>query len=111
MWIHRRRRREVRLVSRVLHWTSIWLSAGVQSLTRPRTSPRRTIATSQLLYMRFHLFFPYKDFNYMVSDGDADTGTSEQGLKIGTLFVDRKSPCPRSTSHPRSTTRLRNPGT
>ena len=29
-------------------------------------SPRRTIATAQMLYMRFHLFFPYKDFNYMV---------------------------------------------
>lgn len=29
-------------------------------------SPRRTIATSQTLYMRFHLFFPYKDFNYAV---------------------------------------------
>ncbi|WVO13237.1 hypothetical protein L204_100850 [Cryptococcus depauperatus] len=27
--------------------------------------PRRTIATAQTLYMRFHLFFPYKDFNYM----------------------------------------------
>ncbi|OCF32289.1 CTD kinase subunit beta [Kwoniella heveanensis BCC8398] len=27
--------------------------------------PRRTIATAQTLYMRFHLFFPYKDFNYL----------------------------------------------
>ncbi|WVQ74532.1 hypothetical protein IAR50_004133 [Cryptococcus sp. DSM 104548] len=27
--------------------------------------PRRTIATAQQLYMRFHLFFPYKDFNYI----------------------------------------------
>ncbi|KAK1927445.1 cyclin-like protein [Papiliotrema laurentii] len=27
--------------------------------------PRRTIATAQSLYMRFHLFFPYKDFNYV----------------------------------------------
>ncbi|WRT65613.1 uncharacterized protein IL334_002558 [Kwoniella shivajii] len=27
--------------------------------------PRRTIATAQTLYMRFHLFFPYKDFNYV----------------------------------------------
>ncbi|ORX33632.1 cyclin-like protein [Kockovaella imperatae] len=26
--------------------------------------PRRTIATAQTLYMRFHLFFPYKDFAY-----------------------------------------------
>ncbi|WVQ78735.1 hypothetical protein IAT38_000822 [Cryptococcus sp. DSM 104549] len=26
--------------------------------------PRKTIATAQTLYMRFHLFFPYKDFNY-----------------------------------------------
>lgn len=30
-------------------------------------SPRRTIATAQTLYMRFHLFFPYADFNYVVS--------------------------------------------
>jgi CTD kinase subunit beta len=29
--------------------------------------PRRTIATSQSLYHRFHLFFPRKDFNYVVS--------------------------------------------
>lgn len=29
-------------------------------------SPRKTIATAQTLYMRFHLFFPYKDFNYTV---------------------------------------------
>lgn len=29
-------------------------------------SPRGTIATAQMLYIRFHLFFPYKDFNYMV---------------------------------------------
>lgn len=27
--------------------------------------PRRTIATAQTLYMRFHLFFPYKDFSYI----------------------------------------------
>ncbi|WWC60208.1 uncharacterized protein I303_102774 [Kwoniella dejecticola CBS 10117] len=27
--------------------------------------PRKTIATAQTLYMRFHLFFPYKDFNYV----------------------------------------------
>ncbi|KAF5369429.1 hypothetical protein D9758_002796 [Tetrapyrgos nigripes] len=27
--------------------------------------PRRTIATSQSLYHRFHLFFPRKDFNYI----------------------------------------------
>ena len=29
-------------------------------------SPRRTIATAQNLYHRFHLFFPRKDFNYHV---------------------------------------------
>ena len=27
-------------------------------------SPRKTIATAQTLYIRFHLFFPYKDFSY-----------------------------------------------
>lgn len=31
------------------------------------SSPRKTIATAQTLYMRFHLFFPYQDFNYLVS--------------------------------------------
>jgi hypothetical protein len=31
--------------------------------------------------MRFHLFFPYKDFNYMVSDGDADTGNLRASAK------------------------------
>lgn len=34
--------------------------------TTDDTSPRRTIATAQTLYMRFHLFFPYKDFSYIV---------------------------------------------
>lgn len=29
-------------------------------------SPRRTVATAQSLYHRFHLFFPLKDFNYIV---------------------------------------------
>ncbi|KAK4687398.1 CTD kinase subunit beta, partial [Tremellales sp. Uapishka_1] len=27
--------------------------------------PRRTMATAQSLYMRFHLFFPYKEFNHV----------------------------------------------
>ncbi|KAL1410333.1 RNA polymerase II C-terminal domain kinase beta subunit [Vanrija albida] len=27
--------------------------------------PRRTIATAQTLYLRFHLFFPYADFHYV----------------------------------------------
>ncbi|EIW66801.1 hypothetical protein TREMEDRAFT_34483 [Tremella mesenterica DSM 1558] len=27
--------------------------------------PRKTISTAQTLYMRFHLFFPYKDFNHI----------------------------------------------
>lgn len=29
-------------------------------------SPRRTIATAEALYHRFHLFFPRKDFQYYV---------------------------------------------
>ncbi|KAI0043185.1 hypothetical protein FA95DRAFT_440387 [Auriscalpium vulgare] len=29
--------------------------------------PRKTIATAQNLYHRFHLFFPRKDFSYHVS--------------------------------------------
>ena len=29
-------------------------------------SPRKTVATAQNLYHRFHLFFPRKDFGYQV---------------------------------------------
>jgi len=29
-----------------------------------KDSPRKTLATAQNLYHRFHLFFPRKDFNY-----------------------------------------------
>ena len=32
----------------------------------PLDSPRKTIATAQNLYHRFHLFFPRKDFGYQV---------------------------------------------
>ena len=32
----------------------------------PSFSPRRTVATAQVLYHRFHLFFPVKDFNFQV---------------------------------------------
>lgn len=31
--------------------------------------PSRTIATAQVLYHRFHLFFPFKEFNHVVSFG------------------------------------------
>jgi hypothetical protein len=34
--------------------------------THCRISPRKTIATAQNLYHRFHLFFPRKDFGYQV---------------------------------------------
>lgn len=34
-------------------------------------SPRKTIATSQMLYHRFRLFFPLKDFSHFVSIFDA----------------------------------------
>lgn len=33
-------------------------------------SPRKTIATAQNLYHRFHLFFSRKDFSYIVSQYD-----------------------------------------
>ncbi|KXN93288.1 CTD kinase subunit beta [Leucoagaricus sp. SymC.cos] len=39
--------------------------------------PRRTIATAQILYHRFHLFFPRKDFNYI-------------DVCLGTLYVSTK---------------------
>jgi len=35
-------------------------------------SPRKTIATAQILYHRFHLFFPRKDFNYIVRPSAQD---------------------------------------
>ena len=35
-------------------------------LTVSSNSPRKTIATAQNLYHRFHLFFPRKDFGYQV---------------------------------------------
>jgi CTD kinase subunit beta len=34
------------------------------SLLTAKDSPRKTLATAQNLYHRFHLFFPRKDFNY-----------------------------------------------
>lgn len=45
-------------------WIVSWLRLTSQ-LTE--YSPRRTIATAQTLYMRFHLFFPYADFQFVVS--------------------------------------------
>lgn len=48
----------------------MWIVSLTSSFYRPttdETSPRRTIATAQTLYMRFHLFFPYKDFSYIAS--------------------------------------------
>ena len=65
-------RRESKAASVSLHRCSrdaMWIvSLDEQSrvLLTP-SSPRRTIATAQTLYMRFHLFFPYRDFNYTVS--------------------------------------------
>ena len=35
-------------------------------VTELEVSPRKTIATAQNLYHRFHLFFPRKDFAYHV---------------------------------------------
>jgi len=35
-----------------------------RTLALTKKSPRKTLATAQNLYHRFHLFFPRKDFNY-----------------------------------------------
>lgn len=74
MWIYRCCGVEMRLVSgaSASHGTCLHsIPILIKSLLLVKgkeltTSPRRTIATAQTLYMRFHLFFPYKDFNYVV---------------------------------------------
>ncbi|KAI9632506.1 cyclin-like protein [Dioszegia hungarica] len=43
--------------------------------------PRGTIATAQMLYIRFHLYFPYKDHNYMLTTRD---------VSLATLYVSSK---------------------
>lgn len=61
-------------------------------------SPRRTIATAQVLYHRFHLFFPLKDFAYQVrrpeiirtSIFEVLTKESLQDVSIAALLVASK---------------------
>ena len=57
-------------------------------------SPRKTIATAQNLYHRFHLFFPRKDFNYHVSlHGLAEfdlTYGARQDVSLASLYVSTK---------------------
>ena len=48
------------------------LEAGIFAHADQTTSPRKTIAMAQLLYHRFHLFFPLKDFIYTVIVSYAD---------------------------------------
>jgi CTD kinase subunit beta len=43
-------------------------------------SPRATIASAQTLYHRFHLFFPWKDFNYHVRSCPSFTLSSSHSL-------------------------------
>ncbi|KAG6840991.1 hypothetical protein C0991_002881 [Blastosporella zonata] len=58
--------------------------------------PRKTTATAQNLYHRFHLFFPRKDFNYHVTSPSArspiyqcSTGTP-QDVSLAALYVSTK---------------------
>ncbi|KAL5492759.1 CTK2_1 [Sanghuangporus weigelae] len=39
-------------------------SGSIEAVGLKAGFPRKTIATAQTLYHRFHLFFPWKDFNY-----------------------------------------------
>jgi hypothetical protein len=39
--------------------------SGRELIILPTSSPRRTIATAQSLYFRFHLFFPLTEFPYL----------------------------------------------
>lgn len=48
-------------------------------------SPRRTIATAQALYHRFHLYFSKKDFNYFVSPYYLEVEFDKQPDLIGCL--------------------------
>jgi len=47
--------------------------------------PRRTIATSQSLYHRFHLFFPRKDFNHIVSVLSSYRTRARHAVRLGRL--------------------------
>lgn len=66
MWLHRTRRPTNRVVRR--NWASSSSTVPSSDLISNRTcdSPRRTIATAQSLYHRFHLHFPLRDFAYQV---------------------------------------------
>jgi CTD kinase subunit beta len=48
-------------------------------------SPRKTIATAQTLYHRFHLFFPRKDFSYYVRPSSL---ARSLGISISQPFQD-----------------------
>ena len=67
MWLYRCCRGPVWLVSHsseeMARGAIPYDAVGHDKLT---ASPRKTIATAQTLYIRFHLFFPYRDFRYMV---------------------------------------------
>lgn len=51
---------------RLAYWLVRAIVSGFPSIDSV-FSPRKTIATAQSLYHRFHLFFPRKDFNYHAS--------------------------------------------
>jgi CTD kinase subunit beta len=56
-------------------------------------SPRRTIATAQNLYHRFHLFFPRKDFHYVVCpfpSHNAQRIKLAQDVSLASLYVSTK---------------------
>ena len=57
------------------------------------SSPRKTIATAQNLYHRFHLFFPRKDFLYHVStpfNSLSHRAECRQDVSLAALYVSTK---------------------
>ena len=57
-------------------------------------SPRKTIATAQNLYHRFHLYFPRKDFSYNVGPVHLNPGAvrlpATQDATLAALYVSNK---------------------
>ena len=57
-------------------------------------SPRKTIASAQNLYHRFHLYFPRKDFSYYVGPVHLNPGAvrlpATQDATLAALYVSNK---------------------
>ncbi|TIB72766.1 hypothetical protein E3Q24_01422 [Wallemia mellicola] len=57
------RRQHGKMSDRQANEIKRFATAFVEKLGHQLGFPRRTIATAQMLYIRFHLFYPLKDFN------------------------------------------------